>query len=469
MTAHSPQTLSRWAATCLTLAAIALGAAVQVRDGLVAPAAIAWLTFAIFTAFAAFIHLPETSRLKTNVSRHFELILSIGLLLQFAQHLAYRPPAIWRGGNSTTPYYLLLSIAAACSTVVIVKPRRAKVAFWCALLTFAALGIWLLTSAPKPRMDVWSAQTAGLDAALHGHDPWSTSFRDLYGKPDLYAPGTVKDGRTHLGFPYPPVSFFLDLPGYLLGGDYRWSNLAAMLLAAILIARLTDGPASKLVALIFLFTPRALLVLRNGWTEPQIAMLLAATIFTATRRPRWTPYILGLLLASKQYMFIAIAPALLLLPNEDRPKWIAKVVAAALLVSLPLILWNLPAYLRANFAAASGAAFRYDAMSYFAYWADTHAWTPPSWIGWVCLLAAVPVTALALKHSPHTPQGFTAALSVVMIVFFALNKFAFCNYYYLVIAAFCTAAAPRSRELARASIPIENTREQPRRHAKTAA
>ena len=56
-----PSSHAPWTAACLLLSAIALGLAVQVRDGLVAPGAIAWLTVALFTALAAFVRFPSTS------------------------------------------------------------------------------------------------------------------------------------------------------------------------------------------------------------------------------------------------------------------------------------------------------------------------------------------------------------------------------------------------------------------------
>ena len=225
-------------------------------------------------------------------------------------------------------------------------------------------------------------------------------------------------------------------------GDYRWDNLIEMLGTAMLIAKMWPTAFGRAVALLFLFTPRAPVVLRNGWTEPSVTLLLAATVLSAQRRSGWTPWLLGLLLASKQYMFIVATSALFML----RPRksgwtalaiWCGKVLLAGMLVSLPLILWNPAAYIRSNFAAAAGAGFRYDAMSYLAYWADTHNWTPPMWIGAVSLMLAVPATIVAIKRFEPTAGGFAAACAVVMVFFFAFNKFAFANYFYLVIATIC--------------------------------
>src|SRR6185312_14878126 len=139
--------------------------------------------------------------------------------------------------------------------------------------------------------------------------------------------------------------------------------------------------------------------------------------------------------------------------RHGRVRWCAKAMTAGLVASLPLILWNVRAYLHANFAAASGAAFRYDALSYFAYWADTHDWTPPRHVEWISLLTLVPTGWFTLRRAGRSAAGFAAGLSLVALVFFASNKFAFCNYYYLVIAALCTSVAASASVQAKA-IPL---------------
>ena len=86
------------------------------------------------------------------------------------------------------------------------------------------------------------------------------------------------------------------------------------------------GRVGFAAAALFLLSPRGFYVLEHGWTEPFVVMLLAATVFCACRRPRWTPLMLGLLLFSKQYIFIALPAMLLLAP---RP-WASRALLAIL-------------------------------------------------------------------------------------------------------------------------------------------
>jgi hypothetical protein len=340
---------------------------------------------------------------------------------------------------------LLVGLAAAASAGLWLRPRWRGALFTVIVLLFVLLGVWVLRAGGPPRIDVWTSQNAGLEALRHGRDPWSSTFPDVYHNPDLYSPGTVRDGVVHLGFPYPPLTVLFDLPGQWLLGDFRYGNLLAMVAAAVLIACARRGGGGVAVALLYLFTPRALLVLRNGWTEPQAAMLLAAAVFCACRVPKLAPWVIGLLLVSKQYMILAAVPAVLLIPRpwtlRQGASFALKAAVAGGLVSLPLALWNWRGFLHSNFLVAGGANFRLDALSYFAYAGNLLNWTPPQWLGTASFVAAIAVACLSLRRGERSASGFCGSVALMYLAFFALNKFAFCNYYYFVISSLCASVA----------------------------
>jgi hypothetical protein len=307
-------------------------------------------------------------------------------------------------------------------------------------------------------MDVWMLQTEGLKTFVHGHhNPYDAVFPDIYHRPGLYAPGALhaEDGLVHQGFPYPPMAFWLELPGYVIGGDYRWSSLAAIALAAILIAYcgtgFQPGPAPRrdfahLAAAVFLTTPRTFFVLESGWTEPLTLLLLCATIFTALRLPRLMPIFLGLFLCSKQYLLWAIPPIILLAGRPLHPGRLTRILLVAFVAgccaSLPLILWDPKSFIAASFSIADAATFRTDALSYLALWAAVTHHTPTAGAATaIGFTTAALTTALATARAPRTPAGFALAVAFAHLVFFAFYKFAFCNYYYLLIGALCAAAA----------------------------
>jgi len=430
---------------CLVASAIALGFAIHINNGLVQPGAILWLSLAIAMGFAAFIRPSHASLLSRHAGRGLPWLLAGGIGIQFLLLFLNRSSDGWKSFASGCVYYGLLGTAAMLCTAMVFYPLKSRLIFAIILPFFGLMGVWMLATGPRPKIDVWQAQTAGLDAMKRGIDPWSSTFPDVYNLPDIYAPGTVKNGIVQLGFPYPPLSVLFDLPGYVFFRDYRYSNLAAMMIAAACIAYARPGRPGPLLGALFLFTPRVFLVLANGWTEPMVAMFLAATVFCACRRPGAMPWMLGLFLVSKQYLPLAILPAMLLI----KPKWNLRDMAvllgkAALIgaaVSLPLALWNCRAFLHSTFLVASGAKFRLDALSYFAYYAQLHDWTPPQSFGGISFLAALATGVFVLLRGERSAAGFSAGVALVFMVFFCLNKFAFCNYYYFIVATLCTSAA----------------------------
>ena len=430
---------------CLVASAISLGFAIHINNGLVQPGAILWLSLALAMGFAAFMKPSQKSLLSRHAPRALPWLVAGGLAIQFFLLYLNRSSDGWKSFASGCVYYALLSTAAMLCIAMVVYPIKSRLIFAIILPVFGLMGVWMLGTGPRPKIDVWQAQMAGLDAMRQGIDPWSSTFPDVYKLPDIYAPGTVKNGIVQLGFPYPPLSVLFDLPAYAVFRDYRYSNLAAMMIAAACIAYARPGRMGPLLGALFLFTPRVFLVLANGWTEPMVAMFLAATVFCACRRPGAMPWMLGLFLVSKQYVPLAMLPAMLLL----KPKWdwrdaanlLGKAALIGAAVSLPLALWNFRAFLHSTLLVASGAKFRLDALSYFAYSAQLHDWTPPQSLGRVSFLAALVTGVFVLRRGERSAAGFSAGVALVFMMFFCLNKFAFCNYYYFIVATLCTSAA----------------------------
>ena len=104
-------------------------------------------------------------------------------------------------------------------------------------------------------------------ALRRGRNPYSLTTPNIYGDSLFYGPGLVVDGRLQVGFPYFPLGLLLVAPGQLLAGDYRYGELAAMNIAAILMAfagprRGGSAPlAGPVAAALFLTTPRIFFVL----------------------------------------------------------------------------------------------------------------------------------------------------------------------------------------------------------------
>lgn len=427
----------------LVVAAVALGHALQVNNGHLHPAAIRWLTVAIVCTTAALL-LPPLGWVERRGDSLALMALGVGLALQFAELLAappgisLRPSPGWR-----LPFLCGLAAGAVLGGSLLLRRtgnKHVQVALM--LLVYLLLGAWLIRTSPAPSIDVYVIQRDASNALLGGSNPYAMTFPDIYGgRSSFYGPGMSVAGRTTFGFQYPPLSLLLALPGHVFGGDFRYSQLCAMVGAAALMAYVQPGNLGAVAAALFLFTPRGLFVLEQGWTEPYIVLLLAAVVFCASRSVESLPYMLGLMVAVKQYMVLAAPAVVLLLPRplEARSTWrlVWKAGATALLATLPLAVINLPAFIHSTVTFHFQQPFRADALSYLA-WAAQSPERPPPGPAWSLLAAAVGA-GLGAWRAPRTPSGFASAVALCFLGFFAFNKQAFCNYYYLVVGALCVA------------------------------
>ena len=285
-------------------------------------------------------------RLPANSA--FGVLLGILLATQFTLLLTHRPDSrehayLLPGGPASLGYYRAGLAAAAGAdrlrhlrrATKRCRPRLARLWFPATLAVFAALGGAALswTTRPHsdvdPHIDVFVFQQQGSRALLHGRNPYAIDdYPDIYHsgtidpatgqtRQEVYGPG-MSDGRTlRFGFPYLPMSLYLATIGYAVAGDYRVAQLAALILAAVLLYAARPGATSALAAVLLLFTPRAFFVLISGWTEPLLVLWLAAAVYCACRRPPLLPVALGLLLATKQYMALALPLTILLVPRGD--------------------------------------------------------------------------------------------------------------------------------------------------------
>jgi hypothetical protein len=437
-------------AFALAVAAVALGQAVQVSNGNLHPQAVLWLTVALAGCTVAVLS-PHSPRIDAIGFAPALAVVGIGIAVQLVQLITVSPGMYVR---LTSPRSFILFVSGIVVASMLAGAGFSR-ASWLGpfripalLLVHFLLGVWMLRATPNPYIDVYFFQRDGANALLHGVDPYAITFPDIYGNLPFYGPGVAVNGRLTFGFPYPPLSLLMALPGHVLTGDYRYSQLAAMTLSGALLAYSRPGPLAPLAATLFLFTPRIFFVLEQGWTEPLAMVLLAATVFVACRAPKHLAFFFGLFLAVKQYSFLTVPALALLMPRpfdwSQYARTLGKSVVVAVAITLPFFLWNIPLFIRSVLTLQFQQPFRADALSYLAWFArgDQH------WSTWLAFVAAAAGAALTVWRGARSPSGFAAGVALTFAGFFAFNKQAFCNYYFLVIGA-CSLGLAASRSTLR--------------------
>lgn len=439
----------------MALAAFAIGRALAVNAWSYDPRSMTWLTVAAVMAVLGvrFVRFPPLERWLGNVGGGPVCLLIVAaLLVQVWPLIRLRnTPAGW---TASLVVITVLAIAGA------LRPGRLATLHALALVAlFSVIGVMALHLGPKPRIDVYAFQERGSEVLLHGKDPYDPAqvrFPNVYQPDDqFYGPGVVAPDETlTYGFPYPPLSLLMVVPGHLLG-DVRYIDVLAVAISALLMALARPGRLGVMAAALLLLTSQGFLVLAMSWTEPLVILTFSLTVFCACRFRKALPYALGLFLASKQYSILAIPAVWLLLEEPNRGKGFARTiliaVVVAAVVTLPLMLWNLREFLRAVAFWQLVQPFRPDAMSYLVWFYNHTGRRPPIWTP---LAAAAAAVVLALRRAPRTAAGFAAAVTLIYLTFFLFNKQAFCNYYYFTIATACWAvAAVQPRFLAAAPAP----------------
>jgi hypothetical protein len=424
------------------LSAIALGHALQINNGFYDYSALKWVTAALLLCAVGVTCL----RVRASFLHRWHLavcvVLAAGIGWQLVALYTARPGFYL----DADPDYRLLKLGIVAEAVMIALGlfgRAARVWFPAVLALNLALGVWIVKASPDPWIDVVTVHRAAIEALMKREDPYRISFENIYGDEakNFYNPAAIAGRRIAFGYPYPPVTLLLTVPGQVLLGDFRYAELAALIIAAALIGLSAAGLVPKLAACLLLTTPRGLFVLEQGWTEPIALLLLAATVFTMTRRPIAGAWIAGLLIFTKQYLFLA-GPAFLRFAL-GRPRrqvlpilGLAGIAAAA--ATLPFALWHPNSFMNNVIWLQTREPFRTDSLSYLS-WAARDGWGQGSF--WWAVGAACIAMLISLLYTPNTAAGFAATVALYSLAMFTFGSKAFCNYYYFVIGALCCTAA----------------------------
>jgi hypothetical protein len=322
-------------------------------------------------------------------------------------------------------------------------PARAR--FGLLVAAAIAVRVLILYSSPKSivyeRTDVFRIQTEAARAFFEeGKNGYTLKFHE----PVLNLRGATKD----YGLPYPPTAVYPPMLFWRAFGDVRTAWVACDLTAALMIyllaRRMRPGRERfrELAAAAFLFLPRTLFVLENGWVEPLMAASLGAVALAlaAARGPLLTGCLMGVWLTSKQYVVLAV-PLLIRLRRVSVNAWLWAALAATAL-TLPFVLWDFRALLDKTLLFFFEVPGRADSLSVYGAMARSGV-ELPAWVSVGIWLVGV---AWLTWKMPRSLAGWLFSMATSWLIFFLLGKQAFINYYYFIsftlLLAVAASAAP---------------------------
>jgi hypothetical protein len=447
----------------LALAIVILGLGVNVNQGNFSVLAMFCLIVSILAAIMAL--LRENNSLPRTIEGfrlEWAMIFACAVF-QFIMVILY-PFGSKMHIETTLPLYLFMTIILILALLLLlVMSKQGNMAknwpFLLLIFIQMLIGIFLITTLSKPGIDVLRFQEGAISALLDGINPYDIYYPDLYppaASTLFYAPGLSVKGVLQFGYPYLPLTFLSSLPGALLG-DVRYASLIAMILSGILITFARLGRLSKVAAVFLLFTPIFPLMLYCGWTDVYPVLMLALVWFCHNRSRRFLPYAVGLLLVSKQYMVLIAPLTILLLPHPWSLRNIIsfawRAILTGMVITLPLALWNIHAFLKSAIFLQFYQPFRWDAMSFLVL-AKPH--NPSNWVWMPFALVFITIIGLIWVGKRKT-INFPLAMGITMLIFFTFSKQAFANYYYLVVGTLCCALADENLGKFKSDTPLEHS------------
>jgi len=426
-------------ATSSILIAALLGQAIHQNNGAFSPAAIFLVAVAILVSIVPLFNSNFCNKLVKH--EHLIPLVAIILLVQFIQLLTFPPGIYIQATDQAWLIFTSIGVLAAFLTATCLSkdPLFGRLSFAFLFTTFILLCIWILRASPDPKIDVFYFQKDSIAKLLKFENPYASGFSNIYGHSHFYGLGLVKDGILQFGYPYLPLDIIVAIPSYILG-DLRITQVVAIGLSGLIFARIQPGPFGRGLAALYWFSPRSLFVIEQAWIEPLIVFFAAVMVVLFKKFPKSAGWTAGLLIASKQTMIWMPFLLPLLFVGKCKKWWQPLLVAMifAMLTCLPFFLWNPAAFWKSSVALQFIQPFRPDALSFPALFYQIGL----TGIHWsIAFPMSMACIAIAYWKLPQTVAGWAMAACLTYIVFFAFNKQAFCNYYFMIIGLACLTAA----------------------------
>lgn len=416
-----------------------------------------WLTTAVFFAGIAYsLSQPRGHYYTLNLYLYCLLLFCFTVHLAFSQKIPVLSPrvlyffnflvVIFTAGlavkpllmyapQGTLPLKLLrvdLILATLTALIWAFSVSKKSATFWLTAFLLVVARILVLGASPVPHIDVFQRIQTGAETLLHGNNPYSVAYPEMYDRRYGDFPG----------FPYLPALLYWVTPFRLLFGDVRAGLLAADVLAAAVIYKITQrqnqlSALPQALALLWLSFPVSLFVLEQSWIDTLLIFLTALLLLSLLdKKWRRVGILLGVLGSVKHYaIFTGIFTLAFAYWESADTKPLRTVILWATMtlgiLFAPFLIWNTHDFLQSAFLAYGGLKLRTDSFSIVALLKNHWDLDVPGWLAPLLTLAATGLLLEFFRRRPR-PDSWTASLILIYSVVFLFASQAFVNYYQLV-------------------------------------
>ncbi len=420
------------AAVTVLWGAFALAVGVSLNRGVFSSPAIEWTCGGFVLVMAAVVRAFRPPRVAVStpdaLQRHYELLYA-GLIALGLFQWQVTPAWDYLARAYVGPCATLGAIFVVAVVIHALLPERfRRLALWLAVVGAAVVWGLNVHYQPRPVIDVWQLQQGASDHLVHGHNPYA----QLIENSSRNAPYGYRIDH----YDYLPLNLLAGLPGYVLGGDYRYTLVACMFVIVAMIQlvgrRLQVAPRFvDLCTFAFLLHPSNGFCMIEAWVEPMLLAAVALFVYFAVRASGGAGESVSLWMVPMMKPYF-LAPMLAYVPML-RPRWRSLGLAAlvALATVLPFLIWNFRATVEYGLLfTLQHVPFRTDALSIPAWLHHTYHWQCGK-LPALCAQLGVGAICFALLRRRRL-GGFLLLSGASLYASFLAGSQAFTNYYFVV-------------------------------------
>jgi hypothetical protein len=376
---------------------------------------------------------PDDSVEKNSV---FVVAVFFAVLLSQDHELLYAN-VIW-GVNSLralTSAAALLALTAAFAAIACSGGSCSgwvKVALGSAAACLIAARFMVPIASPEPFIDVFWINTWAVNDFLHGKNPYSQVYPDIYKGHYGYQPGFTY-WPSYLLAASIPGAFHLDLRFLNVLSDLSFAGILAWFSAR---SKFTVEMAWPL-ALLWLAMPVSLFIIEQAWIDPLMLVLATGSILAFRfRRLDLAAFFGGLAMASKQYGFIV--PALLTIGIFGSIGWKPALrfclIAGGTLTLLmaPFLIWDFAGFYKNTVQILMVIPMRLDSLTIPAFFVNKFGYEIPGIFLLLCYMAVFLGCLWKVWRLPKVSSICFAATFCYGFLFL-MGKQASANYYAIVL------------------------------------
>jgi uncharacterized membrane protein len=376
-----------------------------------------WLVISFIAWVYVRIFLPAMSSSNVATKREFCFYRFFPWLS--ALMIAVKPSLMYADDSLRSAYFIFRFVPIGLNVI----SRKA--------LPFMVLLFFLtvLYLSPNPFIDVYRSNSLAVHFFRQGLNPYSQTYPDIYSRQFDY----------HPGFLYWPGALYVQTVSKVIFGDIRAILVIAWWGAVFFFPN--TNRRSHALKRIWWFIPFIPFALEQAWLDPLISLAAAATLWSIKNKQWWLMAVAIAMAASvKQYGFVVGLFSLTMIAMDRNWKVLTRVSLTSFILFFlavgPFVIWDPHGFFAMTISAHTSAAARAETLNFTAFWMNFTGSPFPALaqFGFTLYGFSLAFFHLIKNHARGRLTVIAESWAIAFGFSMLFGKFAFCNYYWLLIS-----------------------------------